>query len=209
MISTIQLKDDLSKHPKRMAAAVTPWLKEITILRYVRFLDLMYHYTLKSGERLAWAAQQASCPKVKKFFSQLAREESSHYKLAVSDLKSLRQLPSVTEPAEVRAFHEFWKSITPNSQCLFLGSMYSLENVGGYLGAPAKSAIGKLGLTPEQARFVLVHLEADIGHGQGLEDLCLKEGIRDSGSLLEGATRGADFWIALHARALGLNLDPE
>lgn len=198
----MELVNQLNHITEGMAQKVIQWLPHITQESYLQFLDRMYHYTLKSGDRLRWVAEKATEASARSVFQQLAKEESQHYKLAEMDLAAFGVKPSSAEPRRVTEFHTYWNAVPPGRSNEWLGAMYVLENVGSYLQKEARSSLQKLGLKPEQARFVLVHLEEDLNHGRNLAELCMANGEKDLQSLARGATIGADFWVALHQEVL-------
>jgi hypothetical protein len=185
-----------------MARQVQEWLPAVTPERYVTFLDMMYHYTARSGERLRRAAERSTLPGLKAFFSDLAGDEQEHYRLAAADLAAFGREPSPGTPPEVADFHAFWEAITEDRQLGFLGALSVLEGVAGHLQAGAREAVGRLGLGRGQARFLLVHLEVDQDHGARAQRLCETLGDTRPEVLLEGARKAADFWVAIHRRAL-------
>jgi len=185
-----------------MARQVAAWMPAVTPERYVAFLDMMYHYTRRSGDRLRLAAERATQPELKVFFAELAADEQSHYLLAKADLAAFGREPSADTPPEVAAFHAFWEDIAPERQLAFLGALRVLEGVAGHLGGETHQSLGRLGLGRTQARFLLVHLSVDMEHGARARALCETLGAGDPEPLLDGARRAADFWVAIHRRAL-------
>ncbi|MEJ7730863.1 MAG: iron-containing redox enzyme family protein [Polyangiaceae bacterium] len=83
-----------------------------------------------------------------------------------------------------------------------LGALSALEGVAEHIAGDARQALGKLGLEPRQARFVLVHLQADAAHGAQFLALSRRHAARDPGAMLAAANAAADRWIEMHARAL-------
>ena len=198
----MEILNQLDRDCQKMADAVKGWLPEITLDRYCSFLDRMYHYTLKSGERLKWVSERASDPTLQSVFLQLSKEEVFHYKLAESDLISFGLKPREHTPQLVIDFHKMWLSVQPQKSNFWCGSMYVLENVGQHLAPEARSSLQRLGLKPNQARFVLAHLEEDVTHGDRLSQLCRTYADCDPEAMLLGAHVSAEFWIALHREAL-------
>lgn len=185
---------DLLNVPQSMADAIRPWLPEATLESYTAFLNTMYHYTLHSEDRLREAAALATTPALKAFFLELAVEEAPHYKLALADLKAFGKEPSAQAPPEVAAFREFWGSAREETH--HLGALFALESVADHIANDARQALGRLGLTKLQARFVLVHLHADEEHG----GLCLKhcKEAQETDLLLQSAKKAAQCWIDMH-----------
>jgi hypothetical protein len=191
--------------PAQMADKVRAWLPQINEARYLSFLDMMFHYTRKSGERLRHAATQSTHPALRSYLSALADDEQSHYRLAEADLAAFARRPSEEVPAEVARFHQFWSGIKPSQQAAYLGALLSLEGVAAHLGADATRALGGLGLGKQQARFILVHLEADAEHGAQAEALAEELFAIDPVSLAFGAEEAGRFWVEIHRRALSPN----
>jgi len=195
-----QLDDEwtrLAAIPPAMADAVRPLLTAVTLSGYRRFLDRMVHYTRGSGARLRWAAERATTPARRGLFAELAREEAGHHRLAEADLAAFGEAPRPEPPALVRDFDASWRA---GDELTWLGALFALESVAGHLGADARASLGRLGLRREQARFVLVHLDADLEHGAATAALvraALGEAVRAA------ATRAAAFWVELHREALG------
>ncbi|WP_224243508.1 iron-containing redox enzyme family protein [Hyalangium gracile] len=196
------MMDALEEVTAVMARQVQSWLPAVTPERYVAFLDMMYHYTSRSGDRLRLAAERATHPELKAFFQELAREEQEHYRLARADLAAFGRTPSPDVPREVSAFHTFWESIPAQRQLAFLGALIVLEGVAHHLQRETREALGRLGLQRSQARFLLVHLDADLEHGARARELCARIAGEEPEPLFEGARTAADFWVALHRKAL-------
>jgi heme oxygenase-like protein len=194
----VPLLDDL---PASMARTVAAWLPAVDEARYAAFLDMMVHYTRHSGGRLRHAAAVASEPAIRAFFAALAEDEDDHWRLAAADLAAFGRAPSAEPPDEVAAFERFWQGLDAGGGLGHLGALYVLERVGGHLQADAKAALGRLGLTKQQARFVLVHLEVDADHGARAEALVQAFGPRDEAALTRGADEAAAHWVAMHRRA--------
>lgn len=196
------MMDALEELTLGMARQVQRWLPAVTPERYVAFLDMMYHYTARSGDRLRLAAERATHPELKAFLTELALDEQEHYRLAQADLSAFGRTPSAASPREVAEFHTFWEGIGPERQLGFLGALIVLEGVARHLQDETRRALGRLGLERRQARFLLVHLDADLEHGARARALCEQLGRTHPEFVLEGAQRAADFWVAIHRRAL-------
>lgn len=193
----------LDQLPEIMASTVAAWLPTVDRARYVAFLAMMVHYTRRSGDRLRHAAATVSDPRLREFFAALADDEQDHWRLAAADLAALGAAPFDEVPAEVAAFEQFWWGIAAADELAFLGALYVLERVGGHLQGPARTALGRLGLTKQQARFVLVHLEVDADHGARAEALVRELGPRGDAALVRGAREAMAHWLAIHQRAFG------
>jgi hypothetical protein len=184
--------------PISMAAAVGELLPEVSEAGYLRFLDMMFHYTKDSGDRLIEASAIATDPELASFYAELAREEKQHYRLAEADLASFGQEPSSEPPREVGEFRAFWAAPTHEREFVLLGALFVLECVASHLGDRVRPALQRLNLGPSNARFVLVHLQADEEHGASCRAHALRVASVAPDSLLAGARAAAPLWIAMH-----------
>jgi hypothetical protein len=193
--STIEALDDA---PASMARALVELLPRVELPGYLRFLDTMVHYTRDSGARLREAAAIARDPALASFYAVLAAEEADHHRLAEADLASFGSSPSPEPPPSVRAFRAFWAAPVPERELVLLGALCALEGVAAYLGDEARAALQRLALHPGNARFVLVHLQADEEHGAACCAHALRLAERGLPSLLAGARGAAARWIEMH-----------
>lgn len=184
--------------PISMAAALAEFLPSVREAGYLRFLDMMFHYTKDSGARLVEAAAISRDRELAEFLAALARDEQSHYRLAAADLASFGREPSPTPPREVDEFRAFWAAPTPEREYVLLGALFVLESVADHLGDRVRPALHALGLGPSNARFVLVHLQADAEHGASCRGHVLRAASAAPDSLLMGARAAAPLWIAMH-----------
>lgn len=188
------LRPILKKTAEQVAAAHS----KIDRSLYAVFLNTMYHYTLKSQERLEYASEICPSEDLKEFFSHLAEEEASHYVLAEADLKSLgAKLDKEHMPQSVANFEAYWNSIGADRYAELIGALYILESVGDELQALAAKNIAKLGVDRTQVRFVMVHLKEDQEHGKGARDLCEKYWKSEPEALLKGAEEASKHWVAI------------
>jgi hypothetical protein len=192
---TLQALEDA---PASMARALAELLPRVELPGYLRFLDTMVHYTRDSGARLREAAAIACDPALASFFDTLAGEEAHHHRLAEADLASFGRTPSPEPPPSVRAFRAFWAAPVPERELVLLGALFALEGVAAYLGDDVRPALQRLGLHPGNARFVLVHLQADEEHGAGCRMHALRLAEHGLPSLLAGARGAAACWIEMH-----------
>ncbi len=192
----------LSAVPVQMAQEVAQWLPVATVASYQDFLNMMYHYTLGSEDRLRGAAKLTPDEGLRAFYLELADEEAFHFELARQDLAAFGRQPRDETPAEVARFEAFWQSIGSEDHAAHLGALYALESVASHLAQKAVAELGRLKLGPKEARFVLVHLEADEEHGSMCQAHCQRVGAVDPESLLRGARSAAGFWVEMH-RCLG------
>jgi hypothetical protein len=191
------MTDELSAIPLHMADRVRALLPAVTLAGYQRFLDHMVHYTRGSEARLLHAAEHAP-PALQPYFRELAADERSHYKLAEADLASFGLKSSTTPLAAVEAFDRAWREWTAPG---WLGALYALESVAQHIAADAAKNLARLGLTKEQARFVFVHLQADVEHGGDAAERVAALAAGDREAALAAARIAGEFWIALHADA--------
>lgn len=196
MPDTFDPPHDLEAIPGAMASAVRSRLGTIDHAGYARFLDAMIHYTRGSGARLRHAATVETDPAIAAFFSRLAEEEASHYKLAEADLRDLGAEISSDCPTSVAAFDADWHAATESSS--WLGALYALENVAGHLAADVPRELGRLGLEKTHVRFVMTHLGADAEHGHDTASWARRA---DPRKVVDAARKAARFWVELHLAA--------
>lgn len=189
---------DLDAIPAQMAAEVAAFLPGATLEGYQAFLDAMYHYTLQSERRLRQAADAATDPDLRAFLLELAAEEAQHYRLAEADLRAFGRPPALAMPPAVRAFEAAWDALPTDHAAAWLGALVALEGVADHIGPLAVAALARLGLQKPQARFILVHLEADADHGARCRVLAAKIGAQHPELLLQGARAAASAWVELH-----------
>lgn len=195
--------ETLDAVPRSMGAAVRAVYENPSRERYVRFLHLMVHYTRFAGEELRYAASVTSNGELRELFEQLAREEHGHHRLAEADLRGLGESLDQTVPDSVLAYRTYWASLGEGDEWKLLGVLYALENVARFAGEDAWRALGSLALTPEQSRFVRVHIQADEAHGRDVAGCCERFLGAHGDDILAGARRGAELWIAMHLSILG------
>lgn len=189
---------ELDALPARMATEVAAFLPGTTLAGYKEFLDTMYHYTLRSAERLRAAAGAADEAALQGFLTALAHDEAQHYRLAEADLRALGCSPSADRPASVQTFEAAWSALPTAHAAAWTGALVALEGVAAHLGAAALPALARLGLGKAQARFVLIHLEADAAHGSLCRQHALRLGEKYPELLLEGARAAAAAWVGMH-----------
>lgn len=189
---------ELTAVPRDMAAQVAAWLPSATLTSYQAFLDMMYHYTLGSEARLRDAAARTTDPALRAFYLELADDEAPHYTLAEVDLAAFGATPSAETPEPVARFQTFWRGVEAPDGAAHLGALYALESVASHIAQQATASLGRLGLGPDNARFVLVHLEADEVHGALCADHCARVGGLDPAALLHGARSAGAAWVDMH-----------
>lgn len=189
---------DLDAIASSMAHALVELLPAVELPGYLRFLDTMVHYTRDSGARLVEAAGLASDAELQRFYAELARDEASHHRLAEADLASFQRTPSDEPPPSVRAFQAFWAAPVRERAQVLLGALCVLEGVAAHLGDRVGPALQRLGLGPGNARFVLVHLQADPAHGEACRAQAQRLAAMNPAPLLAGARAASPLWIAMH-----------
>lgn len=188
----------LNDIPRRMAVEVSDFLPSATRAGYERFLNTMYHYTRGSEARLHKAAQAATDASLREFLLSLAEDEAQHYRLAEADLRTIGQSPTVDPPDSVRAFESAWSELGSEHAAAWLGALVALEGVAQHLGNIAQETLGRLGIGRSEARFVLVHLQADESHGALCKQHALRLGELHAAHLLQGARAAATAWVDMH-----------
>lgn len=196
--------EELERIPQAMADAVRPHLAAATVASYQRFLDAMVCYTRGSGDRLRHAEAHAATSELAAFFGRLAREEAGHYLLAEADLRAFGLEPTGAPWPGVAEFTQSW--FERGNPARWLGALYALENVGGPLARDAVTHLSRLSLPREAVRFVMVHLEADAEHGASTAVHVRAQMAAHGDEVLAAAREAADFWVALHQRALAPQL---
>jgi hypothetical protein len=179
------------------AEAVRPCLNNANLESYQRFLNYMYHYTLKSGDKLAIAAKNAPNPELKDFFEHMFREERAHYVLAEQDLKGFGLKPDSKTPQAIVEFNQFWDNLSKGHFNGYLGALYVFENIADKVGAEVKNLLSRLNITEKQKRWLNIHMEADVEHGQAITDLLKKYLADDVDSALKAAQEAQKRWSAV------------
>ncbi|MEO7735380.1 MAG: ferritin-like fold-containing protein [Kofleriaceae bacterium] len=191
------MTDELLAIPIHMADRVRVLLPNVTLARYQRFLDHMVHYTRGSEARLLHAAEHAPAP-LHPYFRELAADERSHYRLAEADLASFGLAASHAPLPAVEAFDRAWRDFTAPG---WLGALFALESVAQHIAADAARHLARLELAKDQARFVFVHLQADVEHAAGASEHVTTLTPTDRAAALAAARIAGEFWIELHAQA--------
>ena len=164
---------------EKAANSVKAPLLNADLQAYKNFLNMMYHYTLTSGDKLAVAAKKAPNEELKSFFDHMFKEERYHYKLAEQDLKGFGLKPDSQTPEVVSKFNKFWESLGNGHFNGYLGALYVFENIADKVGGEIKDLLSRLNVTEKQRRWLSIHVEADEEHGSLISDL-LKKYIGDN-----------------------------
>lgn len=201
--------DLLPALPQRAASAVKKCLDGVTLDNYKHFLYAMYHYTLDSEAKLLHAAEQCSDPKLKAYFEEMAREERGHYLLAQRDIEAFNiDIVGSQEPEPVIHFRNYWYELGKQNVNEFVGAMYVFESVASLCVNEVKQLVSRLELNKRQSRWLLVHLEADEGHGAEALKVCEQYVGDDPEALLSAAKSGVEKWISVFEDAFSNTLSP-
>ncbi|MDD2723197.1 MAG: iron-containing redox enzyme family protein [Methylovulum sp.] len=164
--------------------------------QYKQFLNTMYHYTARSGEMIRHAGNIAHNEELKKYFNHMVSEEQAHYILAREDLRELGDDVSEAIPQSVKNFHARWFNLGDNIYP-YLGAVYVFENIAKHLQMEGNVFFERLGLNKKQKRWVAIHLEADLIHGEEIIDLCSRYFDNNPVACLEGGKMMCGSWISV------------
>lgn len=170
---------------------------------YIHFLDTMYHYTRYSADHLELAASLSQNEELKEYFKHMVKEEAGHYIVAKVDLKDGYGLePTDATPQVVLIINQMWQDLkTSKTANGYLGMLYVFENVAKHLGKDVIAFIERLQLEKLQRRWISVHAEADLEHGEEAEEMVLKYMEDDPELLMDSARKAAALWMDLMAYA--------
>lgn len=164
---------------------------------YVRFLDVMYHYTRFSGPKCAMAARRIKELEVKALFIEFDQEEANHYKLAQNDLAAFGKTPSIENPTIVQAIDRFWESLEHKHYNGYLGILYVFENIAKYLQNDIADFIKRLELTKPESSWLRAHAEEDLEHGKVVVDMLNKHIEEDPEVAIYAAKQASSLWSAM------------
>jgi hypothetical protein len=157
---------EIEKYTEQAASALRCCLETCDIDQYKHFLDTMYHYTRNTGDKAMEAAKYVQTDELRNFFTHFVEEEDWHYKLARDDLRALGLKPSAHKPQEVVEFDNYWASLAGKHHNWYLGSLYVFENIVKYVANDIRDFIKRLDLKKAESRWLAIHTEADIEHGE-------------------------------------------
>lgn len=201
-----KLPASLLSCPAKAADIVRPLLKQCTLEGYKHFLYMMYHYTKDSENKLHFAASQSPLPDLQEYFAHMAKEERGHYLLALKDYEALSGvMDTKTIPAPVQEFNDFWYRLGRRDCNEFLGALYVFESVASLVGDEIKALVMRLQLTKTQCRWLSVHAEADVGHGDEAGDMCCKYINRNPQALMDAANEATERWSAVFVDAFNVS----
>ena len=162
---------------------------------------MMYHYTHRSEDNLLSAANNSHTEELKEYFSHMAKEERGHYILAREDLKEFGDNVSNETPEVVIKINKFWDTLSSKHVNGYLGLVYVFENVVPHMGDKIIKFVEKLELTKKQARFLIVHGEADLDHGDEAKEFALKYIGEAPDVMIEAAEQACELLINLMREA--------
>ena len=202
-LSGVQVLSLLPEYPAKIARELSPLLQKADIKTYQNFLLTMYFYTYKAEDMLTHARNLAPDPTLQTYFHKMAREERGHYLLAKKDFEEFGlSIEARPEPTFVSNFRDFWFGLGKQSINEFLGALYVFENVASLVGKDVIEMMQRLELTRKQSRWLRVHLEADVGHGEDALNIC-KQYVDDSPeAMLRAVAEGAEEWMNVFRYAL-------
>lgn len=192
--------------PKQIAAQLVPFLEKADIEVYKHFLKTMYHYTKDAEPQLQHARDLCPNEELHEYFDTMAKEERGHYLLAKKDYEEFGEdVTASAEPPQVERFKHYWYGLGKADINEFVGAMYVFENVAAAVGREVVAMMQRLELTKRQSRWLRVHLEADIGHGDEAFGMCKKYVSRNPSAMLEAAQIGAVEWANVFKHAFSHN----
>ncbi len=196
----------LPSFPTRIAKELAPLMQKATLETYQHFLLTVYHYTYYAEEQLTHARDLCDDPILYAYFNQMAKEERGHYLLAKKDYEEfgLNVEDSIVPPF-VENFRTYWYKLGSRNVNEFIGAMYVFESVAILVAKHAIDIMQRLELTRKQSRWLRVHLEADVGHGEEAFQMCKQYVDLDPAAMLEAAANGADEWMDVFRFAFSNN----
>lgn len=197
-----QVWQQLDSYAKKAAEAVRPGLQKSDIEGYKRFLDMMYHYTLRSGDKLKAIADNSPNEELHDYFNHMYLEERNHYMLAQQDLKGFGLIPSAKTPQEIHDMDKFWDSLNGGHINGYLGALYVFENIADKVGDDVKNLLTRLDVQKNQRRWLSIHVEVDLDHGAEVKEVLQKYLSQNPSAALEAAEEACERWIAVSATPL-------
>lgn len=192
----------LDAYAKKAASAVKPCLKNADIEGYKRFLNMMYHYTLRSGDKLKSIANNSPNDELREYFNHMYLEERNHYMLAQQDLKGFGLAPEPETPQEVQDMDKFWASLNGKHINAYLGALYVFENIADKVDENVKEMLQRLNIQKNQRRWLSIHVEVDLDHGAEVKEILEKYISQNPEIAIETAKAACDRWIAVSATPL-------
>ncbi len=201
-ISTNETMDTLEALAKDAADNLRSYINNVDLEKYKNFLYFMYHYTMYSEDKLRTAADSSHTEELVEYFNHMAKEERGHYILAREDLKELgEEVSDYNIPMAVVNFNNEWDKLGKYGSFGYLGAVFVFENVAKHLQQEGGQMLAKLNLGKTQCRWVAVHLEADLEHGEEIREMCEKYVAEGSDKIIAGAKIMHKSWLEVFTEA--------
>ncbi len=193
----LQAITEVESCAKSAAEVAREFLKYADEKAYIYFLDVMYHYTLESGQKCATAAKHVQGEDIKKLFMEFDTAEALHYRLALKDLEAFGVTPSNETPETVVAINDFWISLQGRHDNGYLAMLYVFENVAKYLQDDVAGFVERLCLGSKEKRWICAHAKEDLAHGKILMGM-LRKHIEDNPTMAVAAAKQASaLWSTM------------
>lgn len=187
----------LDEYAKKAADAVRKGLNNTDLEGYKRFLNMMYHYTLKSGDKLKAIADNSPNEELRDYFHHMYLEERNHYMLAKQDLKGYGLTPNPETPKEIQEMDKFWERLNGGHINGYLGALYVFENIADKVGDDIKEMFQRLNIQKDQRRWVAIHAEVDLDHGAEVKEILDRYLEENIDAAVKSAKEACDKWIAV------------
>jgi hypothetical protein len=174
---------------------------DFNLTKYKNFLNAMYHYTAQSEKMISHARDLSPNDELHHYLDHMVKEEHGHYILAREDLKELGEKVSNDIHPIIQDFHTKWFQLGENVYS-YLGAIYVFENIAKYVQTEGKSLYDKLGINKKQRRWLSVHLEADLSHGDEIIEIAQKYVHKNPEEFLRGGNAMCTCWINVFTHAL-------
>ncbi len=193
--------EKLDNYCKIAADSIREPLSKGDVEWYKKFIDLMYHYTVKSGDKLKSVSDNSPNQELRDYFDHMFLEERNDYMLAKQDLKAYGLVPSAESPQVIKNIDKLWEMVSQKHINFYLGMVYVLENIADKVADEVRGLVKRLELTKSNARWLLIHAEADIEHGAQIKDMLEKYLSQNVEAAIEGAKEACDKWVAIAKHA--------
>jgi len=197
VISNEATFEQLESYARKASDAVIKGLEKTDLDGYKRFLNMMYHYTLKSGDKLKAISDNSPNQELRDYFHHMYLEERNHYMLAKQDLKGFGLTPNAETPQEVKDMDKFWTSLEGGHVNGFLGALYVYENIADKVSDHVKAMLQRLNIEKDQRRWLSIHVEVDLAHGAEVKEILEKYINENPEAALASAKIACDRWIAV------------
>ena len=191
----------IEAYTKAAADAARECLESANLDNYKHFLNTMYHYTRNTGEKATEASENVHTDELRDFFLHFVEEEDWHYKLAFRDLEAFGLVVSDNVPEAVLEFDRFWASLKGKHSNYYLGALYVFENIVKYVADDTRAFIDRLGLKKKQCKWMSVHAEADIEHGDEVAEITRKYIAENPEAAIAGAQEASAVWVGVMQEA--------